>query len=112
MISLQFFARYTDIFSLSLQLGKPWMLDQDDLILNAGAWYRDEYAVQGGDLVLSAFVCLRIISAEMLQFAPQSTSSRLAFAGPQGEILSKMWNAGITAWEQKWLQLFDSSRIY
>lgn len=69
------------------------MLHQDDLILNAKFWFRNEFAVPGGDMVLSAFVGLRIITAEMLQLA---TPSKAALSGPRGEMLSMILNDSIT----------------
>jgi hypothetical protein len=82
------------------------MIEQGGIILKASTWCNDELAVPGGDLVLAAFVNLRIISAEMLQLA---SPSRPLSNRSHGEILSKILNNGITAWEQDWLPLFEDS---
>ncbi|PQE23767.1 aldo keto reductase protein [Rutstroemia sp. NJR-2017a BBW] len=63
--------------SLSLQLGKPWMIETTDLITGARDWHQEPYAVPGGDMLLSAFVCLRLISADMLDLPSRSSSSRM-----------------------------------
>jgi hypothetical protein len=81
------------------------MINQNDFIVDADAWYHDEYAVTGGDLVLSAFVCLRILSTEILQLA---SPSKTVFGGPRGEILSKILNNSLTTWEQTWLPKFEN----
>ncbi len=80
------------------------MIDQNDFILNADAWCHDEFAVTGGDLVLSAFVCLRILSTEILQLA---SPSETVLGGPRGEMLSKILNNGLKTWEQTWLPKFE-----
>jgi hypothetical protein len=81
------------------------MIEAKGIILNADTWWDHEFAVPGADLINSAFACLRLTSAEMLQLA---SPSRSAFDRPRGEVLSKMLNTVITAWEQKWLPLFKS----
>lgn len=101
------FCSQADILSLSLQLGKPWMIDQTEFILNADSWCSGDYAVPGGDLVLSSFVSLRRTSAETLQLA---SPSKTVFAGLHGEMLSKILNSGITTWEATWLPRFDHGR--
>lgn len=57
--------------------------------------------------MLASFVSLRIISAEMLQLA---SLSRQIFSADHGEMLSKILNNGISAWEQDWLPLFECGR--
>lgn len=80
------------------------MIEQKGIILKADAWFRNELAVPGSDLVLATFVSLRIVSTEMLQLASPTGS---VFGGPHGEMLSKILNNSITVWEQKWLPLFE-----
>lgn len=80
------------------------MIEQKGIISKADTWYRNEFAVPGGDLLLAAFVDLRIVSTEMLQLVSPTGST---FDGPHGEMLSKTLNNSITMWEQKWLPLFE-----
>ncbi|KAB8304041.1 hypothetical protein EYC80_005387 [Monilinia laxa] len=94
--------------SLSLQLDKPWMIDQNNLVSKASEWYQEKYAVPGGDMVLSAFVCLRLISAEMLELA---SSMKLEAQKSRTEILSKFLNTEISTWEKDWLSKFEDETV-
>lgn len=80
------------------------MIDQNNLISKASEWYQEKYAVPGGDMVLSAFVCLRLISAEMLELA---SSMKLEAQKSRTEILSKFLNTEISTWEKNWLSKFE-----
>lgn len=80
------------------------MIDQNNLISKASEWYQEKYAVHGGDMVLSAFVCLRLISAEMLELA---SSMKLEAQKSRTEILSKFLNTEISTWEKNWLSKFE-----
>ncbi|TGO52936.1 hypothetical protein BCON_0132g00030 [Botryotinia convoluta] len=94
--------------SLSLQLDKPWMIDQNNLISKASEWYQEEYAVPGGDLLLSAFVCLRLISAEFLELSSSTKSDSQKF---RSEILSKLLNTELNTWEKDWLPKFEDEMV-
>ncbi|TGO25465.1 hypothetical protein BPAE_0079g00110 [Botrytis paeoniae] len=94
--------------SLSLQLDKPWMIDQNNLISKATEWYQEEYAVPGGDLLLSAFVCLRLISAEFLELSSSTKSDSQNF---RSEILSKLLNTELNTWEKGWLPKFEDEMV-
>ncbi|KAF7885224.1 hypothetical protein EAF00_011042 [Botryotinia globosa] len=94
--------------SLSLQLDKPWMIDQNNLISKATEWYQEEYAVPGGDLLLSAFVSLRLISAEFLELSSSTKSDSQKF---RSEILSKLLNTELNTWEKDWLPKFEDEMV-
>ncbi|KAJ8070918.1 hypothetical protein OCU04_001277 [Sclerotinia nivalis] len=94
--------------SLSLQLDKPWMIDQNNLISKASKWYQEAYAVPSGDMLLSAFVRLRVISAEMLELA---SSMKLKAQSPRSEMLSRLLNTEISTWEKDWLPKFEDETV-
>ncbi|CAD6457588.1 a2cb6896-4ef5-4347-90c3-210530571b3f [Sclerotinia trifoliorum] len=94
--------------SLSLQLDKPWMIAQNNLISKANEWYQEAYAVPGGDMLLSAFVCLRVIGAEMLELA---SSMKLKAQSPRSEVLSRLLNTEISRWEKDWLCKFEDETV-
>ncbi|KAF7960213.1 hypothetical protein EAE96_001811 [Botrytis aclada] len=94
--------------SLSLQLDKPWMIDQNNLISKATEWYQEEYAVPGEDLLLSAFVCLRLISAEFLELSSSTKSDSQNF---RSEFLSKLLNTELDTWEKDWLPKFEDEMV-
>lgn len=94
--------------SLSLQLDKPWMIDRNNLISKASEWYQEAYAAPGGDMLLSAFVCLRVISAEMLELA---SSIKLKAQSSRSEMLSRLLNSEISTWEKDWLHKFEDETV-
>ena len=85
-------------------MGKPWMIDHNDLIRKADDWCKEPFAIPGGDTLLSAFVRLRCLGSEALELVSPAHSARY----PQrAEILMKLLNADITRWQEDWLPLFD-----
>lgn len=84
------------------------MIDESNLISKAGEWYQEEYAVPGGDLLLSAFVCLRLISAEFLEL---SSSTKSDSQNSRSEILSKLLNTELNTWEKDWLPKFEDGLL-
>ena len=94
--------------SLSSQMGKPWMIEQSDVVQDIDTWHTHELAVLGGDLLLVAFVRLRMMSSEMLDlvFLGRPGSSR-----NRPETLLKLLNSEISRWETKWYLLFDRGMI-
>jgi len=101
--------RKVDIqYSLSSQMGKPWMIEQSDVVQDIDTWHTHEFAFIGGDLLLAAFVRLRMMSSEMLDlfFLGQPGSSR-----NRSEALLKLLNSEISRWESKWYPLFDQGMV-
>ncbi|KAF7922330.1 uncharacterized protein EAE97_011072 [Botrytis byssoidea] len=96
------------VYDRSLQLDKPWMIDQNNLISKASEWYQEEYAVPGGDLLLSAFVSLRLISAEFIELSSSTKSDSEKF---RSEILSKLLNTELNTWEKDWLPKFEDEMV-
>ncbi|KAH6692135.1 fungal-specific transcription factor-like protein [Leptodontidium sp. MPI-SDFR-AT-0119] len=94
--------------SLSSQMGKPWMIEQSDVVQDSDTWHLNNFAVPGVDLLLVAFVRLRIMSSEMLD---------LVFLGQPGssqnrpETLLKLLNSEISRWETKWYSSFDQDDV-
>lgn len=68
----------TNFYSLSLQLGRPWMQHVDHFLRNTSTWHKQPYSVPKNDHLLVAFLQLRLIGAEKLNFWPSSFSSNLA----------------------------------
>ncbi|KAH7310292.1 fungal-specific transcription factor-like protein [Rhexocercosporidium sp. MPI-PUGE-AT-0058] len=94
--------------SLSSQMGKPWMIEQNDVVQDSDTWHLNSFAVPGVDLLLVAFVRLRIMSSEMLDLVflgtPGSSQSR-------PKTLLKLLNSEISRWETKWYSLFDQDDV-
>ncbi|KXJ96216.1 hypothetical protein Micbo1qcDRAFT_193015 [Microdochium bolleyi] len=61
--------------SMSLQTGKPWMIERSNFIESIEAWCQDPSATPG-DQLLGAFVTLRLLSSEVLKLlGPRSASN-------------------------------------
>lgn len=88
-------------------MGRPWMIEQNDVIQDSESWHLDKFAVPGGDLLLVAFVRLRMMSSEMhdLVFIGRPGSSH-----NRPETLLKLLNSEISRWESKWYSLFDQGK--
>lgn len=80
------------------------MIEQTDFITGGREWYKEAYAVAGGDMLLSAFVSLRLISTDMLELA---SHSKQGHSSSSIDLLSKFLNTEINTWEKNWLTLFD-----
>ena len=90
--------------SVSLQLGKPWMIEMNAFIRTSEKWYLKPHAQYGGDALLSAFTSLRILSTEIIELvSPRRSSSRT----PLSDHLIKLLNDNITRWENHWFPILD-----
>lgn len=95
------------LYSISLQLGRPWMLHVDDLVRTAGTWYKDNLATNWGDAILSAFVELRTIGSEMLEIMSDEDSCNHR----QSEISLSMFSSELDLWDKKWDNFFRGRKI-
>ncbi|RDW84488.1 hypothetical protein BP6252_02078 [Coleophoma cylindrospora] len=94
--------------SISLQVGKPCMIEQNDFITTAQDWYKLPCAVFGADALLSAFVTLRILTSEIIELvSPDRTSRHIQ----QGDNLMKLLNASLTRWEEHWHPISEDERV-
>ncbi|KAL3419510.1 fungal specific transcription factor domain-containing protein [Phlyctema vagabunda] len=94
--------------SISLQVGKPCMIEQNDFITTAQDWYKQPFAVFGADALLCAFVTLRIISSEIVELVSPDRSARHI---QQSDTLMKLLNSNITRWEEYWHPISDDDRV-
>ncbi|KAL5338026.1 hypothetical protein BJX70DRAFT_399119 [Aspergillus crustosus] len=84
--------------SLSLQTGKPWMIERTQLIESADSWWRHPYAIPN-DLLLCSFVTLRLITADTFDLL---VPSKTDLASRQERLLSDL-DSRINGWQTKWL---------
>ncbi|KAL2819720.1 hypothetical protein BJX63DRAFT_381528 [Aspergillus granulosus] len=91
--------------SLSLQTGKPWMIDRNELIDGAESWWRDELASHN-DQLLCAFVALRLLTADIFDLL---TPSKVP--APRVERLLAILDTRIDAWQAKWLSTLPSPAV-
>jgi len=96
--------------SISLQMGKPCMIEQTEFFTKAGSFYKQPFAIYGVDVLLCAFASLRIISSEILELVSAGGSSR-HLRQPPNPTLMKLLNDSITSWEEYWFAISDDSRF-
>ncbi|KAK6083574.1 fungal specific transcription factor domain-containing protein [Seiridium cupressi] len=96
--------------SISLQTGKPWMIERSACIESIEAWCRDPMAT-GNDRLLGAFVTLRLLSSEVFKLLGPK-SSRI-HSGPLHSIesLLAIIKARIEEWEQIWVHYVDAEEV-
>jgi hypothetical protein len=87
--------------SMTLQTGKPWMINRSDFIESVNTWYKSPLSTPN-DAVLSAIVTLRLSTADIFEILipqrpspptnePQRLSSLLRTLNPQLQAWQKHW---------------------
>ncbi|EDN07411.1 GAL4 & fungal specific transcription factor domain-containing protein, priB [Histoplasma capsulatum] len=93
--------------SVSLQLGKPWMIQIDSLIRSAETWHQHVYAVPGCDQIMSAFVQLRILGSEIVELFWIDPVATTAQSIIKNEVILKLFNGELDRWEAKWYKIVE-----
>ncbi|KAH8807279.1 hypothetical protein F5884DRAFT_788875 [Xylogone sp. PMI_703] len=83
--------------SISLQTGRPWMIERNDFIEGIEVWGKDVWA-NDNDVLLCAFVTLRLVTSEGFGLLNHRGGSLQSM-----ESLLKVLNNSIDKWEEKWL---------
>ncbi|KAK1979793.1 fungal-specific transcription factor domain-containing protein [Colletotrichum cereale] len=94
--------------SISLQTGKPWMIERSDFIEAIEAWCRDAMAAPG-DRLLGALVTLRLLSSEVFKLFGSRSSRLRASQLHSLESLLAIIKGRVEEWESKWLRLADKA---
>jgi hypothetical protein len=89
---------------MSLQNGKPWMIERSDFIESVNKWYTSPLATIN-DAILAAFVSLRLAAADILEaFNPQRPSPFVTHAYRFDSLL-KTLTPQVEAWKKRWLHI-------
>lgn len=87
---------------MSLQTGKPWMIERSNLIESYDKWYQSPLATTN-DATLAAFVSLRVTSADMLEsLSPQRLAPVQTTPSQFGTLLQRL-RPKIESWRERWL---------
>ncbi|KAJ5775579.1 uncharacterized protein N7511_000590 [Penicillium nucicola] len=89
--------------SMSLQTGKPWMIERTPFIESAQDWWKHPLAIDN-DRLLCAFVTLRLLAAEVFDLSSPGDH----FPAPRP--LSVLQNR-IEQWQNKWLDVVDPGKL-
>ncbi|KAH7034594.1 uncharacterized protein B0I36DRAFT_360100 [Microdochium trichocladiopsis] len=89
--------------SMSLQTGKPWMIERSDFIESIEPWCKDPMATPS-DRLLGAFVTLRLLSSEVFKLlGPRSTRNDAGQVHRLDSFLSII-KGRLDEWESKWIR--------
>lgn len=92
------------IISMSLQTGKPWMIERSEFIESVNTWYRNPMAISN-DAMMAALVTLRIAAADILEaFNPQRPAPSMIQAYRFDSLL-KTHSIQIDAWKKHWVEI-------
>ncbi|KAJ9628107.1 hypothetical protein H2204_009509 [Knufia peltigerae] len=90
--------------SMSLQTGKPWMIERSEFIESVNTWYRNPMAISN-DAMMAALVTLRIAAADILEaFNPQRPAPSMIQAYRFDSLL-KTHSIQIDAWKKHWVEI-------
>ncbi|KAF9880085.1 putative fungal specific transcription factor [Colletotrichum karsti] len=92
--------------SMSLQTGKPWMIERSGFIESVEAWCKDPLAIRN-DRLLGALVTLRLLSSEVFRLLGSRSNRFQAGQLHTLESLLAIINSRIEEWESRWLAMAD-----
>ncbi|UQC81643.1 fungal specific transcription factor domain-containing protein [Colletotrichum lupini] len=93
--------------SMSLQTGKPWMIERSEFIESIEPWCKDAMATPG-DCLLGALVTLRLLSSEVFRLLGPRSSRVHARQLHSLESLLAIIKSRIDEWESRWLRVADT----
>ncbi|KAF4892981.1 Protein priB [Colletotrichum fructicola] len=97
--------------SMSLQTGKPWMIERSGFIESVEAWCKDPTAISN-DRLLGALVTLRLLSSEVFRLLGSRSNRARAGQLHTLESLLAIINGRIEEWEGRWLKLADQDSCH
>ncbi|KAK8035148.1 hypothetical protein PG993_010143 [Apiospora rasikravindrae] len=97
--------------SMSLQTGKPWMIERDAFIESIEPWCKDPMAV-ASDNFLGAIVALRLLSSEVFTLLGPKPAKVGGHQLHSFEPLLSIIEVRIEEWERKWLQSVVADSIH
>ncbi|CAG8132307.1 unnamed protein product [Penicillium olsonii] len=86
--------------SMSLQTGKPWMIERSPFIESVQSWWTHPQAIEN-DRLLCSFVTLRLLAAEVFDLLNPGSQ----YAAPRP---LSMLQTRIERWQAKWLEVTDA----
>lgn len=92
---------------MSLQTGKPWMIERSEFIESIEPWCKDARATPG-DRLLGALVTLRLLSSEVFRLLGPRSSRVRARQLHSLESLLAIIKSRVEEWESTWLSVADT----
>ncbi|KAL5623885.1 hypothetical protein BROUX41_003945 [Berkeleyomyces rouxiae] len=99
--------------SISLQTGKPWMIERSDFIIDSSNWYTHSLATNN-DKLLCGFVNLRLFTSETLKLVHPKYLWRgpRAYNMPESEVLFESMETDLQRWRNRWYRICCTSSEY
>lgn len=98
---------YQRNFSLSLQTGKPWMIERSEFIESVEDWYHSPLA-SPNDGLLCAFVTLRLMTSEVFELLRPHQQPHHIRQLYHVEALLKIINSKVEKWQAHWLSSMEA----
>ncbi|KAF4467417.1 fungal specific transcription factor domain-containing [Fusarium albosuccineum] len=89
--------------SMSLQTGRPWMIECDDFIESIEDWCNEPIAI-ANDCLLGAFVTLRVVASAAFTLLVPRPQRRGRMSPSDIQPLITLLNDRIDRWETRWTQ--------
>ncbi|KAH0489779.1 hypothetical protein TgHK011_001277 [Trichoderma gracile] len=96
--------------SISLQTGRPWMIERNAFIESIDTWCSDAIADRNDDL-LGAFVTLRLMSTSIFSLHGPSRPRSEKVPLEDMETLLSLKKASIERWERHWTQEVEQKQL-
>ncbi|KAH6886902.1 hypothetical protein B0T10DRAFT_76029 [Thelonectria olida] len=93
--------------SMSLQTGKPWMMERNDFIESIDAWCNDPMAI-ANDLLLGALVTLRLMTSSVFRVLGPRPRRNEGAPLHNTESLLTLINERINEWENRWIRAVEA----
>lgn len=103
----------TDILtprSISLQTGKPRMIERSKFIESVNTWYRSPLAITS-DILLCAFTSLRLLTSEVFELLEAQCATSPKDQTYQVDSLLRILMKQIEAWQEHWLTIADEGML-
>ncbi|KAF5648061.1 hypothetical protein F52700_1275 [Fusarium sp. NRRL 52700] len=88
--------------SISLQTGRPWMIECSEFIESIEDWCNDKLAIEN-DQLLGAFTTLRLITSSTFPLLATKSRQR-SLSHSESAPLVSLLNGRIERWEKKWTE--------
>jgi hypothetical protein len=92
------------VHSISLQTGKPWMIERSSYLESVNNWYLHPLEISN-DRLLCAFVSLRLITSSHFEMMTAQYAQHQRQEPSQFRSLLRVLDRKITNWQRRWTQI-------
>lgn len=92
---------------MSLQTGKPWMIERNEFIQSVNDWCKQPMA-NSNDRLIGSFVTIRLIGSEVFQLIRSSASRTKEDTLHNIESLLAILESELDKWELHWVPMVEN----